>query len=170
MAYRLKCPDCSGKFSWNPEADMPRFCPLCQADMGEMPDDNVVCLPAFLSAATKSVDKVYTDIVRGSETRVELAAQAAGCDPSEMSALKITDLNTRKDAEIMAKEVVNPVTQHMATMNAQGGQFGFQGNGAAYAGDISSGAVVVNGQRTTGIAPRAGASALASVQRLNGRG
>jgi hypothetical protein len=84
-----------------------------------------------------------------------------------MSSLKITDLNTRRDAEVMAMPVKNTVTEHMA--NARNGNFGFQSNGAEWAAGTASGAVTVNGKTTQGIEPRAGARALDGIQRLMGK-
>ena len=82
-------------------------------------------MPAFLSRTTRNNDKVARDIMDGSEVRAGLAAAAAGVPASEMSGLKITDLNDRNDAQFSAKEVVNPVTQRMAEMQAAGMPTGF---------------------------------------------
>lgn len=92
-------------------------------------DDDVV-MPAFLSPKTKANDKVYRDTERGSEVRMHAAAEAAGCDVSEMAGLKITNMNDRKDCEIGAIPVNNPVSQ---AMQQAPGMTGFQANGAAFA-------------------------------------
>ena len=58
MAFGLKCPECRKSFRYDPMGGHPRFCPLCKADIGgDEQDDNVICIPAFLSAATKATDK-----------------------------------------------------------------------------------------------------------------
>lgn len=170
MAFALRCPDCRKSFPWDVKAAYPRYCPLCQADLGEEKDDNVICMPAFLSAKTKANDQVYRDIERSSEVRMEKAAEAAGVSVSEMSSLKITNINdTRHEGAIAAVPVNNAVTQQMEAANAKGGQFGFAGsNGAEFAAGISTGDVTVNGHTTRGIAPRAGANTLAAIQRSNG--
>lgn len=136
MAFSLRCPECRGKFSWNPSAKWPDACPLCAAEMeNENAENNVVTLPAFLSAKTKATDGVYDGMVKGSEFRQHAAAELAGVPVSEMSSLKITDLNTRRDAEIMVVTPNNPVSQLMAT-----GVGGFKGaDGAGYAGAVASG-------------------------------
>lgn len=171
MAIILKCPDCEQKFKWtfSDESRWPDHCPLCGEFMGIDKDDTVIVMPSLRSARTDANDKVYRDMERGSEQRVHLAAEAAGCSPAEMSSLKITNLNDRRDSEIAAMPVQNTVTQHMDSMNARGGQFGFSGmGGAEWAVGTKDGAVTVNGRTVTGIAPRAGVTAIGAVQRLNG--
>jgi hypothetical protein len=87
-----------------------------------------------------------------------------------MSGLKLTDLrDNTKPGEIMAPPVNNAVTQQMDMMAARGGQVGFVG-GSEFAAGTAQGVVSLNGQITTGIVPRAGANALASIQRASGRG
>lgn len=162
MAFALRCPDCRGKFKWEPLKAYPRHCPLCDADLGEEKDDNVVCLPAFLSAKSKANDAVYRQIEDSSEVRVQKAAEAAGCSPSEMSGLKITNLNdTRHEGAIAAQPVVNAVTQQMDMMSARGMPVGFQAapNAAEYGGMVK-----------TGPHPNAGAKTLGAIQRRNGHG
>ena len=171
MAYALRCPDCRKAFKWEPSEPDPRHCPLCQADMGEPPDDNVICLPAFISAGTKANDKVYRDIEASSVVRMEKAAEAAGLDVSDMSSMKITDLRpTIHEGAIAAPPVVNAVTQQMDMLAAKGGNVGWQGsNGAEFSAGISTGAVTVNGVTTQGVSPRAGANTLAKIQGMYGR-
>lgn len=139
MAFSLRCPECRRKFPWNPSAKWPDACPFedCAVEMtNENAENNVVTLPAFLSPKTKATDGVYESMVKGSEFRAQAAADLAGVPVSEMSNLKITDLNTRRDAEIMAKEPVNEVSTFMR----QTGVGGFQGsNGAAYGGAVQTG-------------------------------
>jgi len=136
MGFQLRCPECRDKFPWDPKAAWPRYCPLCQTDINNDRDDDDVVMPNILSLKTKRTDGVYDGMVKGSEFRAQAAAELAGVPVSEMSSLKITDLNTRRDAEIMAVAPNNPVTQFMQ-QNKVGG---FQGvNGAAYGGAVASG-------------------------------
>ena len=78
MAFGLKCPECRKTFRYNPTDGHPRYCPLCNADMGEEKDDDVISIPAFLSPRTRAADQVYRDHERASEVRAEKAAEAAG--------------------------------------------------------------------------------------------
>lgn len=143
--FSLRCPECRKKFAWDPKATWPEQCPFpeCAAVM-DGGDDTVISMPAFLSAKTKATDGVYEGMVKGSEFRAQAAAELAGVPVSDMSSLKITDLNTRRDAEIMAVTPNNPVSQMMAQ-----GVGGFQGpNGAAYGGAVASGPFPNVGART----------------------
>lgn len=169
MAFALKCPECRKSFKWEPSKPDPRHCPMCDADMGEPPADNVIAIPAFLSAKTKAGDAIYRQAEKASEHRAEKAAEMAGCDVSEMSSLKITDMrSTKHQGDIAAVPVVNDVTKQMDAINARGGQFGFGANGSEFAAGTASGAVTVNGVTTQGIVPRAGAKALGAIQRSYG--
>ena len=76
---------------------------------------------------SKNNDKVARDIMDGSVQRAEMAAAMAGTSVDEMSSLKITDLNDRNDTQFATKDVVNPVTQHMQSMQAAGMPVGFGG-------------------------------------------
>lgn len=158
MAVILRCPECEGKFKWAAGTEeWPKHCPLCGAYVGiDRADDDIV-LPFIRSARAKSIDQVYRDIEKSSEHRAEQAAQMAGVPVSEMSGLKITDLNDRRDSEIAAPKVPD-IGQKYAS------------NGAELGGGIAAGAVTVNGQTVNGVAPRAGMNALKGLQRLNGRG
>lgn len=141
MAFALRCPDCRQSFKWEPTKPDPRFCPLCEADLGEPPADNVIAIPAFLSAKTKAGDANYRALEASSEVRMHKAAEAAGCDVSEMSALKVTDMRpTTHAGDTAAVPVVNEVTRHMDMVNARGGTMGWQGsNGAEYSGAVQTG-------------------------------
>jgi len=124
-AFKLKCPHCEQKFIYDVTEGWPDFCPKCAHKMGnDRPDDEIV-MPAFLSQKSKNNDKVARDIMDGSEVRAGLAAEMSGVPVSEMSGLKITDLNDRNDAQFAAKEVVNPVTQQMDAIRARGGKVGW---------------------------------------------
>ena len=133
MAVVLKCPACLEKFRYDISEGWPDLCPLCHVDINNRrADDDVVC-PNILSFKTKKTDAVARDIMNGSEQRVEMAAAMAGTSKEEMSSLKITDLNDRNDTQFAAKEVINPVTQHMDSMKAAGMPVGFGGNADAMA-------------------------------------
>ena len=158
---RLQCPQCTHKFY--SVTVFPDCCPGC-GYVYDSPDDNVISMPAIRSAVAKSVDQVYRDMERSSEVRAEQAAAMAGVPVSDMAGLKLTNLrdNTRQ-GEIAAMPVVNAVTQQMDFMQSRGGTVGFAG-GAEFKAGVASGEVNVNGQITSGIAPRAGMSTL---RRLN---
>jgi hypothetical protein len=127
MKAVLRCPviECRKKFPYDTSKGWPDFCPHCKTDINNYrADDDIVC-PAFLSPKSKNNDAIARKIMDGSEDRMHLAAAAAGVSSSEMAGLKITDINDRRDAEISAMPVNNPVTQHMAAMGHnpwQGGQ------------------------------------------------
>lgn len=125
MAIVLRCPACREKFKYDVTDGWPDECPLCKTDINNRrADDDVVC-PNILSFRTKNNDKVARDIMDGSETRAQMAAAMAGTDVSEMSNLKITNLNDRNDTQFSAPEVRNEVTQRMDAMQAAGLQTGF---------------------------------------------
>ena len=145
MALSLRCPKCRQTFPWaDPAKGFPDECELCGEYIGSKGNDEV-SLPAFLSPKTKRSDDVYRQTEKGSETRVQLAAEAAGCSPEDMSSLKITNLNDRRDAETMAIAApVNAVTQHMAAMN----HTPWRSNGAEYSGQVQSGPFPNAGAKT----------------------
>lgn len=138
MAIRYRCPDsaCRKTFPWDSASDPPSLCPHCGYSYAER-DDSVVYMPNFMSDKTKSIEKVARGVMDGSEVRAQLAAEAAGVDVSEMSSLKVTNLNDGRQSEFATKDVSNPVTQVMAQTP---GLTGFQQNGAAFAGATNQGA------------------------------
>lgn len=156
MAVVLKCPICRGKFKYDVNEGWPDECILCHADINNRVPDDVVTVPAFLSQKTKNNDKVARDIMNGSETRVELAAQMAGTSVEDMSSLKVTNLNDRNDAEFAAVTVKNEVTQRMDAMAAAGLQTGF--------GTNSTEAMQRAAASHTGEAPYAGLRAMKNLQ------
>lgn len=146
MAFVLRCPECRDKFPWAVNTAFPRYCPLCQADINNDREEGEIVMPFIRSAKTTATDKVYSDIVAGSEVRQHAAAELAGTSVEDMSSLKITDLNTRRDAEIMAVTPNNPVSQLMA---AAPQATGFQGAaGAGYSGAVSTGPFASAGAKT----------------------
>ena len=161
--FRSRCSECFEivvSKVWPPKA-----CPNCGHT--EEPVEDRVCAPSIRSPRTESIDGTYREIEAASERRVEQAAEAAGCAPSEMSSLKITNLNDRRDAEMAAIPVSNAVTQQMDYVNAKGGNLGWQQGGAAHADAVRSGAVVVDGRVVArGVEPNAGFRAVGNVQKL----
>lgn len=159
MAFALKCPECRRSFKWDPNKCWPEQCPLCKAMMEELSPDNVIAIPAFLSAKTRSVDKVYRDTEAASIHRMEQAAAVAGCDVSEMSALKVTNMRDNlREGDIAHVPVVNDVTRAMDAINARGGKFGWQGaTGVEYSGAVQSGPF-----------PNAGAKMRTAIHNANG--
>jgi hypothetical protein len=165
MPIVLKCPACREKFKYDVSEGWPDECPICKTDINNRRADDDVVMPNILSFKTKNNDKVARDIMDGSETRVEMAAAMAGVPTSEMSSLKITDLNDRNDAQFSAKEVNNEVTHRMAAMQAAGMPTGFGAgpNGSEYASQAHA-PVIVNGQPRA-IEPYAGARARRDLQK-----
>jgi hypothetical protein len=126
MKVILRCPLCREKFKYDTADGWPDECQICNQRIAHDRDDNDVVMPNFLSLKTQKTDKVARQIMDGSEVRAELAASMAGVPVSEMSDLKITDLNDRWDSEVAAKRVVNDVTRQMDAMRARGAPVGFQ--------------------------------------------
>jgi hypothetical protein len=151
MALVVRCPVCRKKFSWKSGTDLPDECPLCDAKVGsDRPDDEIV-MPSLRSARTSVADRVYRDMEKGSEQRMNLAAEVGGGTPSDYSGLKITDMKDNLRAgEIAAMPVRNAVTDHMEKYK-QGGFVG--GDGTGYSGAVQ-----------TGPFPNAGAHMRTSIQ------
>ncbi len=171
MAFALRCPDCRKAFRWEPTKEFPESCPLCGAQMADdkSENDNVIVMPAFLSAKTRQNDQVQRQAVDASEQRVYKAAEMAGCDASDMAALKVTDLRpTRHEGDVAHVPVQNAVSQQMDYLQQRGAPVGFGAgaNGSEFASGIATGAVTVNGQVFTGIEPRAGARAAERTQKI----
>lgn len=160
MAFKLRCPDCREAFPWDPKAVWPNFCPLCRSDINNDRADDDIPMPNLRLARTKSIDAYYRTMETASEKRVEMAAEQAGCSPSDMSDLKITNLNDRRDAEVAHIDVKNAVTQRMDEMAAKGMPTGFGvPNADEYAGAVRSGPH-----------PNAGAKTLKSMQTIMSNG
>lgn len=164
MAFALRCYTCRKRFKWDlTENGWPEACPLCGASVASERADDDIVMPFIRSAKTDRTDKVYRDIEAGSERRVELAAQAAGCAPEDMSSLKITNMaDNQREGDIAAK---------LVTPAGDEGKF-FQPNGSSYMQGNASGAVIDphSGKITSGIAPRAGASAVETIRGAMGQG
>jgi hypothetical protein len=114
----FKCPNCWEKFRVEVEK-VPRYCPLCGFDskedeiaeetrMAEMLASQKPPAYKKQNAISGTVDKLYTDIEKTSETRAEMAAEAAGVDVSEMASLKVTDMkDSLRTGDIAAKPALN---------------------------------------------------------------
>ena len=165
--FSAKCPDCDGKFPWEPTKGYPKACPLCGFDTSLPDDASAIVLPAFLSTASKNNDKLYRDMEKGSEFRAHAAADMAGVPVSEMSGLKITDLNDRRDAEISAKDT--EARAAAARLGMKSLDAPFQRNGSEFGAGVASGEVTVNGHTQHGIVPRAGMQAQSMIQKAFGR-
>jgi hypothetical protein len=161
MAFVLRCPKCRDTFPYSASDGMPDICPLCKEFVGSG-DNTVISMPMIRSAKTKSADKLYRDMERGSEVRASKAAEMLGIDASDMSALKMTNMS---DSAREGESSAPPLPVAADDM----GKF-FQPNGQEYGAGTASGAVTVNGKITTGIEPRAGATAMSNIQRLMGKG
>jgi hypothetical protein len=165
MAVLLKCPACREKFRYDVSQGWPDECPICKTDINNNRDDDDVVVPNILSFKTKNTDGVARQVMDGSETRAGLAAAMAGVPVSDMSSLKITDLNDRNDSQFAAKEVVNPVTQQMDMIRARGGQIGF-GATEAQAFATNAHAPVMIDNKPTPVEPYAGLRARNQLQRV----
>lgn len=164
MIFKFRCPECLEKFT--SETARPKACPNC-AYIPDPDDDDRICMPAIRTVVSKAADQVYRAMEAGSEVRAAAAAELTGATNADMSNMKITDLNDRRDSEIAAKEIHNPVTAHMDAMRARGLPTGF-GAGVDM-GAVQSGAVIVNGQMVgAGVAPNAGIRASRALQSAMG--
>lgn len=119
MIY-LRCPGCRGRFPWQTDSSWPRYCPLCGMD-SSMDDKPEVAAPAILSSPkTKAAEFTYRAMEEGSEYRAKLAAAQLGVPESEVSDLKITNMNDRQrygDAPVASPN--NEVTRAMAVSPMQ---------------------------------------------------
>lgn len=156
-AIVLKCPVCRGKFKYDVSTGWPDFCQLeeCGADINNRRADDDVVMPNILSFKTKNNDKVARDIMDGSVQRAEMAAAMAGTSVEDMSSLKITNLNDRKDAQFATQDVNNSVTQQMDAIRAHGGQVGFGVTEAQNFATNAHAPVMIN-DRPTAVEPYAG--------------
>lgn len=149
MAYQLRCPVCRKAFRFDPATErMPDNCRLkeCGASMGRIPDDDVISMPSIRTGKMKSFDSLYRDMETSSERRAEHAAEMAGVPVSEMSGLKITNLQDhRHEGDIAAPELEpSDVTRFMEAT----GIGGFQGGGVQYSGAVQQGPFPNSGART----------------------
>lgn len=140
MAVIYRCPQCRQKFKWDITKSEPTRCHAespCGYEYRELEDD-VIVMPAFLSARSKANDAVARQVMDASEQRVHQAAELAGCSASDMAGLKITNLTDDKGAQYGVKDEKNAVTDMMAA--APQGPFGFnQNSGVGFSGDVATG-------------------------------
>lgn len=159
MALQLRCPSCRKAFRWEPAEGMPDTCPLCDAKVASDREDDEIVMPFVRSARTDATDKVYRDMEAGSEVRAKIAAEMTGAPVSEMSGLKITDMrDNQREGDIASLEPTPDLGQH------------FKPNGAEYMAGNAAGTVNVNGDVTTGVMPRAGATAVQGIRNAMGQG
>jgi hypothetical protein len=147
MAVKLRCPVCREKFVWDVSNGWPRDCLICKVDIGQVgqDDDNVIAMPAFLTAHSKVPDKVARDYMDGSEKRIEIATQMAGGTSEDYASLKVTDLTDAPHPMLSpAMPVNNPVTQFMA-QNPQA-PVGMRADGAQYSTQIQMPTIGKNGR------------------------
>lgn len=176
--WKLQCEHCDAKFEW-PHANPPDECPICGAYVGDEGKDPIA-IPFISSAKNRSADSVYKAMERSTEHHANVAAEMAGVPASEMSAMKLTNMQDNlREGDISVREVVNPVSQQMDAMKARGLPVGFGSNGAALSPDVQSGPFpnagakmidVVRGRHQANIDPRhAGAtsSSLPALETLN---
>lgn len=170
MTFVVRCPACRAKLVWTSARPIPATCPLCDAQVASVRPDDEICLPAIRTQATKNNDKLYRDMESGSEARAQIAANQLGVPVSEMSDMKITNLNDRRDSEVAA------MATRVAEAHANGVVGGFPAPAAqqpspnqTYGPGIRTGAVVANGQVVgNNVAPMAGARAHATIKRMHG--
>lgn len=162
MAFVIVCNSCRYRHPWKPTEPRPPECPKCWASFGEERADDDVVMPFIRSAKTSQNDKLYRDMEKGSETRMQIAAEQVGAPVSEMSAMKMTDMNdNQREGDIAAKLVPD---------KGDGQYFQPGSNGAEYMAGNASGAITVNGVTQTGVVPRAGASAISGIRSVMGQG
>ena len=136
----IRCPDCREKFQWDiTKYGYPDVCPnkACQSRIAHDREDDDIVMPFVRSSTrTKARDQVYRDMERGSEVRAQAAADMLGVPVSDMSGLKITDLNDRqRPGDIAAPPVNNIISQ---TMN-NNPSFGFGSAGLEYSQTVATG-------------------------------
>jgi hypothetical protein len=168
VAVVIRCPHCKTKFRWLAQTDAyPKDCPECGEYVGHDRADDDVVVPNILAFSTRCQDGVYKAMEKASEERVYQAAEMAGCDASEMSSLKITNMrDNMREGDIAAIPVKNDITDHMDRMramnpNAQVGYGADSSAGAEYARGAAMGRIAdgVSGS----ILPRRGTQVHASV-------
>lgn len=143
MAFRLRCPVCRGAFTFDPKTEhWPDFCRLkeCGARIGmnDRADDDIV-MPSIRTARSVASDKVYRDMERGSEVRAQMAAEMAGTSVEDMSGLKITNLNSTRNAGDVAAVPVTVANNEVMAFMDRNKVGGFQGAGVEYSGAVQVG-------------------------------
>lgn len=111
VTYRCEEASCRKKFPWDPTDGFPKVCPHCGFEP-EAVDDNVIALPAILSAKTRANDAVANKMIDGSAERALLAAQTAGVSIQETNNLKLNDLQNDGSMKPVSNEVSTFMNQH----------------------------------------------------------
>lgn len=141
MAVILRCPVCRGKFRWEAKEPWPEYCQIemCREYIGIAGKDEVV-MPFISLSKRKSADKVFRDMEKGAEHRINVAAEMTGQPKSDFNSLKMTDMKDNlRPGDISAPELpANPVSQQMQMMQARGMPVGF-GSGVDHSGAVQSG-------------------------------
>lgn len=137
MAFRLRCPVCRKAFAYEPGTAYPDECPVCETYIGSGRKDAEIVMPFIRSSTMKNIDGTYREMEKASERRAEQAAQLAGVPTSEMSGLKITNLqDARREGDVAAVPVQNDVSRFME----QTGIGGFRGvDGSGYSAAVQTG-------------------------------
>lgn len=160
MAVIYRCPQCRQKFKWDITKSEPVECHAeqpCGYSYREAPVDadgnDVIEMPAFLSAKSKLTDATARQIMDASEQRVHQAAEMAGVSASDMAGLKITNMTDDKGSAFNVPDVKNEVTKTMDAAAAQApqgqGLFGYNPQaGLGFSGAVSSGSFANAGART----------------------
>lgn len=154
MAFQIRCSVCRKAFPHQPGKDpWPDTCPLCHVSLAHNRADDDVVMPFIRTSKSTLIDSVYRDVEKTSEVRAERAAEMVGVPVSEMSGLKVTNLNdARHEGDVAAVPVVNDVTRIMDR-----GIGGFQGaNGSEFAAGVKQGPY-----------PNAGARMHDTIRRIN---
>ncbi len=135
QTFKAVCPECRGKFPWEPTLGYPKSCPLCSFSIGHNRADDDIVLPFIRSSKMKATDDTYRQMEAASEQRAQQAAELAGVPVSEMSGLKITNLqDARHEGQVAAVPVSNPVTQFMEQTKVGGYQ-----DGSGFAATVGTG-------------------------------
>lgn len=134
MSYKLRCPGCSEVFKWAGK-DWPNFCPLCGFSTA-LPERDEIQAPhtrdGRAKAMLKSADQTYRGYEAATEKNAQQAADIAGVPVSEMSGLRITNMESQlRPGDLAAKHVTNDVSR---MVDANKDTFGYQTNPSAAIG------------------------------------
>ena len=165
MGYVLRCPACKIKIPFT--ARTPEMCPNPRCDtrvLSDRADDDIV-LPFIRSSATSSHDALYRQIETASERRAEIAAERAGVPVSEMSDLKITNLNdTRHEGAVAAPLLTAANSPTMAALEQV--QRANPNAGVGFSGDVQQ-AIQYSSTVASGPEPNRGARMQSVIRRAH---
>ncbi len=159
MAYKLRCPGCHEVFKWAGKS-WPRFCPNCGYTTA-LPEGGEITAPHIsdgrAKALSKSAEQTYRDYSDATARNAQIAADIEGVPVSEMSGLKITNMNTQlRPGDLATPSVTNDVSR---TIEASKGVFGYQNN--------PQNAIGFAAAAHTGKSPHAGANAFAALREIH---